>query len=146
VSERTAALYRKGTYGNTMTANPRALDVALATLDQLTDDVRENIRTRGREFVDKLNALKDELGGLITKVQGTGLLFSCELAPQYKCYGAGSVEEYLREHGVGVIHGGVNSLRFTPNFKVTSAEVDLVVASVRKALLEGPRIAGDKAA
>jgi len=146
VSERTAALYRKGIYGNTMTANPRALDVALATLGELTDAVRANIRERGKEFVDKLNALKDELGGLITKVQGTGLLFSCELAPQFKCYGGDSTEEYMREHGVGVIHGGTNSLRFTPHFNVTSAEVDLVVSHVRKALLEGPRRSESKAA
>lgn len=139
VGDRAAGLYRKGIYGNTMTANPRALDVALATMDQLTDEVRTNIRARGEEFVAKLNALKDELGGLITKVQGTGLLFSCELAPEFKCYGANSTEEYMREHGVGVIHGGTNSLRFTPHFNVTSAEVDLVVAHVRKALLEGPR-------
>ena len=139
VGERVAGLYRKGIYGNTMTANPRALDVALATLDQLTDEVRSNIRVRGKEFVDKLNTLKDELGGLITKVQGTGLLFSCELAPQFKCYGAGSTEEYLRERGIGVIHGGVNSLRFTPHFKITSVEVDMVIAHVRHALLEGPR-------
>ena len=146
VTERTAGLYRKGIYGNTMTANPRALDVALATLDQLTDDVRANIRVRGKEFVDKLNTLKDELGGLITKVQGTGLLFSCELAPQFKCYGAGSTEEYLRERGVGVIHGGANSLRFTPHFNITSAEVDMVIAHVRHALLEGPRKSEARAA
>ncbi len=72
-------------------------------------------------------------------MQGTGLLFSCELAPEFKCYGAGSTEEWMRERGYGVIHGGVNSLRFTPHFLVTSAEVDLVVAHVRQALLQGPR-------
>ena len=146
VSERAGQMYRKGIYGNTMTANPRALDVALATLGELTDAVRANIRERGKEFVDKLNALKDELGGLITKVQGTGLLFSCELAPQFKCYGADSIEEYLRERGIGVIHGGVNSLRFTPHFNVTGAEIDLVVSHVRHALLEGPRKSENKAA
>jgi acetylornithine/succinyldiaminopimelate/putrescine aminotransferase len=139
VNERTAKLYRKGVYGNTMTANPRALDVACATLAQLDDSVRNNIRERGAEFVDKLNQLKDELGGLITKVQGTGLLFSCELDPRFKCYGANSTEEFMREKGIGVIHGGTNSLRFTPHFHVTSAEVDLIVDSVRKALTEGPR-------
>ncbi len=146
VTEATAKIYRKGIYGNTMTANPRALDVALATLGELNDEVRDNIRERGKEFVDKLNALKNELGGLITKVQGTGLLFSCELAPEYKCYGADSTEEFMREHGIGVIHGGTNSLRFTPHFKVTSAEVDLIVSHVRKALLEGPRKAKAEAA
>jgi acetylornithine/succinyldiaminopimelate/putrescine aminotransferase len=52
----------------------------------------------------------------------------------------------MRERGLGVIHGGVNSLRFTPHFNITSAEVDLVVAGVRRALLEGPRKASAAAA
>ena len=143
VSEKTAALYKKGIYGNTMTSNPRALDVAVAVLDEITPDVRANIRTRGKEFLDKLNKLKSELPGLITKVQGTGLLFSCELAPQFKCYGAGSTEEWLRERGLGVIHGGTNSLRFTPHFRITAAEADLIVDGVKQALLHGPRIAAD---
>ena len=139
VTERAAGLYRAGTYGNTMTANPRALDVACAVLAQFTPALRTNIRERGKEALAKLEALKAELGGLITKVQGTGLLFSCELAPQFKGYGAGSTEEWLREHGFGVIHGGANSLRFTPHFAVTSEEIDLMVAMVRRALVEGPR-------
>jgi acetylornithine/succinyldiaminopimelate/putrescine aminotransferase len=139
VSESVAGLYRKGIYGNTMTANPRALDVAIATLEELTDDVRRNIRERGHEFLQKLDGLKNELGGMITKVQGTGLLFSCELSTDFKCYGEGSTEEYMRERGVGVIHGGANSLRFTPHFRVTSAEVDLIVDEIRHALKEGPR-------
>ena len=140
VNERAAGLYRKGTYGNTMTANPRALDIAAAMLDALTPELRTNIRERGQEFLDKLGKLRDELGnGLITKVQGTGLLFSCELDPSYKCYGAGSTEEFMRERGIGVIHGGTNSLRFTPHFGVTSEEVDLVIEHIRNALLKGPR-------
>ena len=139
VSERAAGLYRKGVYGNTMTTNPRALDVACAVLDLLTPQLRENIRKRGAEATGKLEKLKAELGGLITKVQGTGLLFSCELAPQFKCYGAGSTEEWLRERGLNVIHGGANSLRFTPHFAMTSDELDLLVGMVGQALREGPR-------
>ena len=139
VNDRAAGLYRKGVYGNTMTANPRALDIATVVLDSLTPALRANIRAKGKEFQDKFNKLKDELGGLITKVQGTGLLFSCELDPAFKCFGAGSTEEYLRERGLGVIHGGVNSLRFTPHFGITSDEVDLMLSHVRQALLHGPR-------
>lgn len=139
VSERAEALYRAGTYGNTMTTNPRALDVAVAVLAELTPALRNNIRERGKESIAKLEALKAELGGLITKVQGTGLLFSCELAPQFKGYGVGSTEEWLRERGLGVIHGGANSLRFTPHFAVQSDEIDLLIAMVKRALLEGPR-------
>jgi acetylornithine/succinyldiaminopimelate/putrescine aminotransferase len=139
VNERTAALYRKGVYGNTMTTNPRAMDVACATLAALTPEVRANIVAKGREFVQKLNQLKAELPGYITKVQGTGLLFSCELSPEFKCYGTGSTEEFMRERGIGVIHGGTNSLRFTPHFGIASDEVDLVISHVREALLNGPR-------
>jgi 4-aminobutyrate aminotransferase-like enzyme len=139
VNERAADLYRKGVYGNTMTSNPRALDVACTVLELLTPQLRENIRMRGKEAIEKLEKLKADLGGLITKVQGTGLLFSCELAPQFKCYGAGSTEEWLRERGVNVIHGGANSLRFTPHFAMESDELDLLVAMIGRALREGPR-------
>ncbi len=146
VTVRAAGLYRKGVYGNTMTTNPRALDVACATLAQLTPQVRENIRKRGVEAVQKLQQLQAELGGLITNVQGTGLLFSCELSPVFKCYGAGSTEEWLRQHGLNVIHGGANSLRFTPHFAMDAEELDLLVGMVGKALREGPRISQAAAA
>lgn len=139
MNDRAAGLYRKGIYGNTMTSAPRAMDVGCAVLGSITDALRENIRARGEEFLDKFGALARELDGPITKVQGTGLLFSCELDDSYKCYGADSTEEYLRRQGIGVIHGGRNSLRFTPHFAITGEEVDLVVDAVRDALINGPR-------
>ena len=139
MNERAAGLYRKGVYGNTMTTAPRAMEVGTAVLSQVTDELRENIRARGREFLSRFRALADELDGPITRVQGTGLLFSCELDDAYKCYGEDSTEEYLRKHGIGVIHGGRNSLRFTPHFAITGEEVDLVVDAVRDALVNGPR-------
>lgn len=140
VTAATAALYRKGVYGNTMSTNPRGADIACAVLAEITPELRANVRERGAEFVAKLNALASELPGQITGTQGTGLLFSCELAPEFKCYGTGSTEEYMRQRGFGVIHGGINSLRFTPHFSVTSAEVDLIIDGVRDALRNGPRV------
>ncbi len=138
---RAANLYRPGIYGNTMTCNPRALDVAVAVLDQLTPEVRDNIRARGKQLLDGLTAVRDELGDAITRVQGTGLLLSCELDSRYKCFGANSIEDYLRRHGLGVIHGGTNSLRFTPSFLISAAEADLIVALTRDALINGPTTA-----
>lgn len=134
-----AGLYRKGIYGNTMTTNPRAADIACVTLAQVTPELRRNIRERGKQALAKLEALMARSNGAITNVQGTGLLFSCELAPQFKCFGAGSTEEWLREHGLGVIHGGANSLRFTPHFAIDEAELDLLINLVDSALREGPR-------
>src|SRR5690606_34399877 len=106
VTESAAAMYKRGLYGNTMTANPRALEVACAVLSAITPELRANIRERGQQALSLLEALRDETDGRITKVQGTGLLFSCELAAGYKGYGTGSTEEWMREQGIGVIHGG----------------------------------------
>jgi len=139
LTEAAAGLYRKGIYGNTMTANPRAMDVGTAVLGMVTPEVRSNIVERGKEFVAKLQALADELDGPITKVVGSGLLFSCELDPSFKAYGTNSTEEFMRLQGIGVIHGGENSLRFTPHFMVTSREVDLIVEHIRNAVLRGPK-------
>lgn len=137
---RAAGLYQHGVYGNTMTSNPRAMDVAVTVLRSITPAVRENIHARGEQLVRGLQALAEELGDAITRVQGTGLLLSCELNPRYKCFGADSTEEYLRMHGLGVIHGGTNSLRYTPWFLMTEAEADLVVELTRQALVEGPKL------
>jgi acetylornithine/succinyldiaminopimelate/putrescine aminotransferase len=137
----TANLYVKGVYGNTMTANPRSLDVACAVLQSLGDDIRRNIQDRGREFCEKMGKLMGEFPGVVTKVQGTGLLFSVEINGKiFKVLGPGGLERYLRVKGIGVIHGGENSLRFTPHFRITSNEVDLVVNAVRDAIKNAPRL------
>ena len=146
VNDTAAGIYKRGLYGNTMTANPRALDVACTVLASLTPALRANIQQRGRQAVAMLEALQAELNGPITKVQGTGLLFSCELTKQFKGYGTGSTEEWMREQGIGVIHGGENSLRFTPQFAMSEDELKLVVEMVMRAILEGPRVAQAAAA
>ncbi len=132
-------LYRAGVYGNTMTTNPRALDIAVTVLANVTPELRNNIRERGRELYEKLIDLQNELGGLITKVQGTGLLASAELdSSKFSSYGANSTEEFMRKAGINVIHGGINALRYTPSFDITSEEVDLIISVTRDALLNGP--------
>ena len=138
LSQPAAAMYRHGLYGNTMTSNPRALDVAVAVLRGFDDERRENIRRRGKELVARFEQLAKDTGDAITNVQGTGLLLSCELNSRYKIYGANSSEDYLRRQGLGVIHGGAHSLRYTPVFDLGDDEVDLIVEMTRDALLNGP--------
>jgi acetylornithine/succinyldiaminopimelate/putrescine aminotransferase len=138
LSGRATTLYRHGVYGNTMTSNPRALDVAVTVLQSITPAIRENISVGGRRLVERFRKLAADTGNAITKVQGTGLLLSCELNPRYKCFGAESTEEYLRRSGLGVIHGGTNSLRFTPHFRMSDAEADLIVELTRNAVVNGP--------
>jgi hypothetical protein len=43
VNSRIAKYYQLGLYGNTMTTNPRALEVATAVLNAMTPELRKNI-------------------------------------------------------------------------------------------------------
>jgi acetylornithine/succinyldiaminopimelate/putrescine aminotransferase len=135
LSERAANLYARGTYGNTMTANPRALEVGCAVLDAITPELRVNVRARGHELVAKLQELQKEFPELIQRVQGTGLLVAAHIDPdQMPVVGHDALEMWCRRHGLGVIHGGKNALRFTPHFAVTSEEIALIVRVVRQGL------------
>ncbi len=136
MNKRASDMYVTGIYGNTMTTNPRALETAVAVLDSITPELRTNIRDRGVEFVEKFTKLQEEFPHVITKVQGTGLLCSAELEPtQFPVVGMEAVEPWCRRRGLGVIHGGVNALRFTPHFNITSKEIDLIVDIVRESLI-----------
>jgi acetylornithine/succinyldiaminopimelate/putrescine aminotransferase len=135
MNKRASELYVVGIYGNTMTTNPRALETAVAVLDHITPELRVNIRDRGAEMVEKLKALQEQYPTEILEVQGTGLLVCAELDPErFQVVGFDMVEVWCRKHGLGVIHGGVNALRYTPNFNITSEEVDLVVDLTRQAI------------
>lgn len=144
VTSETAALYKKGVYGNTMTTNPRALEVACAVLDALTPELRRNIQEKGELFLEKFRQLQKEFPKAIVNVQGTGLLFSVELSENgFTVLSKNCVELDMRLNGYGVIHGGKNALRFTPHFGITTEEVDLVVAGVRQSISKGPIYTAD---
>jgi acetylornithine/succinyldiaminopimelate/putrescine aminotransferase len=137
--EEVAATYVHGLYGNTMTANPRAMEVACAVLDGITDDLRQNIRDRGKEFVARFKQLAEDFPGTIDRVVGTGLMVCALLNPQkYVVVGEGGFEQWLRINGCEMIHGGEHGLRFTPSFDITSAEVDMIVELVGRGLQEIP--------
>lgn len=135
-----AQMYVKGVYGNTMTTNPKALEVGMAVLESMTPGLRQNIVDRGVEFVEKLKGLQAEFPNIITKVQGTGLLVAASINPEvFHVVGFGKLEEYLRTQGIGVIHGGKNALRFTPHFRIRSVEIDMIIAELKRAFENAPR-------
>ncbi len=138
LTEDAAAIFQRGVYGNTMTANPRALEVATTVLEGIDDALRANVRARGEELVAKLKELQACFPSLILGVQGTGLLVSAEIHPSIEVVGFGGLEELLRIHGLGIIHGGRNALRFTPHFRLSSQEVDLMI-DVLRGVLEAVR-------
>ncbi|SMF33024.1 aminotransferase class III-fold pyridoxal phosphate-dependent enzyme [Pseudobacteriovorax antillogorgiicola] len=139
LNDTAAGIFQRGIYGNTMTTNPRALDVACAVLDSITPELRKNIVERGKEFIDKFKGLQKEFPDIVTGVSGTGLLCALHLKKDgFVVVGDDCVEAYMRKIGIGVIHGGENALRFTPHFNITSAEVDLIIDKIRETLKRGP--------
>ncbi|MBD3166495.1 aminotransferase class III-fold pyridoxal phosphate-dependent enzyme [bacterium] len=135
VNERTAGIYQTGVYGNTMTTNPRALEVGVRVLEAIDDPMRWNIQARGREFLEKLETVHKDFPGSIKQIIGTGLLVAALLDEEkHPVTGEGGVEEYMRVNGVEMIHGGPNGLRFTPHFRITSEEIDLIIDVMREAL------------
>ena len=129
-------MYVTGIYGNTMTTNPRALETAIAVLERITPELRQNIRDRGDELVLALQGVMEEFPEAILSVQGTGLLVCAEMDPDFfPVVGDDKVEMWCRKNGLGVIHGGVNALRFTPHFSITSEEIKMIVEIVRHAVI-----------
>ena len=76
--------YVVGLYGNTMTTNPRALDIARDVLTHVTPAVRANILARGTEFQQVFGALVKKHPHLLTKVTGSGMIqvLSARAPPQ----------------------------------------------------------------
>lgn len=137
LSAELAGLYVPGIYGNTMTTNARALEVACWVLDSITVDMRQNIRTRGIQLLEELEEVRSKYPGAIKSTCGTGLMVNAELDPdRYPVVGPDGFEQYLRRHGVSMIHGGENGIRFTPHFGITAEEVDLLIRTVEKGILD----------
>ncbi len=136
MTPRAAGCYVEGVYGNTMTANPRALEVGAAILSAVTDDLRENIRSSGAYFLKRLAELKEAHPHLISAVHGTGLIVCAEMNPtRVQATGQKGLEGKLRRLGVSTVHAGKNGLRFTPHFEITTAEIDMILEVVEQALL-----------
>ena len=123
MTDRASRYYKEGLYGNTMTSNPRALEVASTILKKMTPDVKKNIVDQGNYFFSMINKLGNKYD-FIKDVGGTGLLLSIFL--DKKRITNMEAEMALRLRGLNVIHGGSNSLRFTPWFLINKEEIDMI--------------------
>lgn len=137
LSEKAHSAYVKGLHGNTMTTNPRALNVACSVLSQLTPKLRKNILERGEQFKSELEGLKADFPEVISHATGSGLLVAAHILEPFMSHGkTTSIEHISRRNGVNVIHGGKNALRFTPVFDMGEKEVELVIENLKRSISE----------
>ena len=118
-----AARTPTGIYGNTMTGNPKAMEVGYETLRRVDAALVANVQARGAQFKRMLEDVARARPDVVEDVTGTGLLLALHLRPSVDVM---EVERRCRLNGLNVIHGGANALRFTPWLGMGEAEVGLV--------------------
>jgi len=119
--------FKTGLYGNTMTGNPKALEVGYETLKRLDNDVVMNIQNKGERFKTMLQEIQEKYPHIATHVTGSGLLLALHINSNYNvCNGNNGLEYICRSNGLNVIHGGDNALRFTPYFLINDNEIELI--------------------
>ena len=123
LSERASNLFKPGLYGNTMTTNPRALQVAISILDMVDNKLKDKIFHHGYYLKSKFEQLKNKYP-FINNVTGTGLLLAIHIDEILPIH---NIEHDLRCLGLNAIHGGKNALRLTPWFLINKSECDLIV-------------------
>ena len=126
VTEKIAKKFKTGIYGNTMTGNPKALEIGYETLKRLDNKITKNIQRKGIIFKNMLQELEKKYPETITHVTGKGLLLALHINHKYKVDDYKGLEYICRENGLNVIHGGENALRFTPYFLITNKEIELI--------------------
>eukprot|EP00471_Norrisiella_sphaerica_P004775 CAMPEP_0184478474 /NCGR_PEP_ID=MMETSP0113_2-20130426/493_1 /TAXON_ID=91329 /ORGANISM="Norrisiella sphaerica, Strain BC52" /LENGTH=499 /DNA_ID=CAMNT_0026856279 /DNA_START=5 /DNA_END=1504 /DNA_ORIENTATION=+ len=130
VQKHVADTYVTGLYGNTMTTNPRALDVATETLSACTPEIRTNILKKGDEFQAEFQKISEENPNVFVGVTGSGLLQAIHLNEKIEMFGGNypgtqSILSRCRQNGLGVINAA-HTIKFTPHFEITSEEIGLI--------------------
>jgi len=133
LNEKSSYKFVEGTYGNTMTGNPRGLHVVNTVLSMMTEDVKKNIVKQGNRLVEKFQCLAQKYPMCIKKVSGHGLSIGVQLTDRINCI---DMENKCRKNGLNVIHSGYNSVRLTPVFTISDAEVDYIIQVFDKVLKE----------
>lgn len=118
--------FRPGIYGNTMTSNPKAMEMGLESLKRVDYNVISNIYTQGENFKKMLHRIRNKYPEISTSVTGSGLLIALHINKKYPVVSENGLEYLCRYNGLNVIHGGDNALRFTPHFLITKNEIELI--------------------
>jgi acetylornithine/succinyldiaminopimelate/putrescine aminotransferase len=138
-----ATSFARGTYGNTMTANPKACELIIRMTQLMTPGLQADLQARSAQWLAGLQQLQQRFPLLIERVQGTGLLLSMKIRRRadqtlvWPVMGEQGLERLCRQQGLNVIHGGQDDcLRFTPAFTMTPSQVQLALTLLDRVLTQ----------
>jgi predicted acetylornithine/succinylornithine family transaminase len=132
VSEKVAAVTRKGDHGSTFGGNPVAARSACVVVDTIASEAfLESVRQKGVLFGQELESLRRDFPEKVREVRGMGLMWGLEIPGRAK-----EVAYRMFERRVLVNACNEDTLRFLPPLVIGEEEIRLGVNVLRE-VLEG---------
>jgi acetylornithine/LysW-gamma-L-lysine aminotransferase len=120
-----------GVHGSTFGGNPLACAAALATLDVIeSEDLPARAAVKGAYVLEQLSTFD---APVVREVRGLGLMIGIELRTRVRAY-----LEALIDEGVLALPAGPTVLRLLPPLVIDDADLDLVLAALRRVLAVDP--------
>lgn len=127
-------VFEPGNHASTFGGNPFACGVALAVCQTLErENLLENVRQRGEQLRNRLEAIATQYPSLVAEVRGWGLINGMELNADVELTSIEVVNAAIAQ-GVLLVPAGPKVVRFVPPLIVNEAEVDRACDAVEKAL------------
>ncbi|BAZ54319.1 N-acetylornithine aminotransferase (plasmid) [Nostoc sp. NIES-4103] len=134
MSKKFCDVFQPGEHASTFGGNPFACGVALAVCQTLErENILQNVEERGEQLRNGLKAIAAKYPNYITEVRGWGLINGLELQADIPLTAADIVKAAIDE-GVLLVPAGPKVVRFVPPLIVTTAEVDIALEAVEKAI------------
>ncbi len=129
-ADNVAAIFKPGEHGSTFGGGPAICAAALANIDAIEKEgLCERALEIGQFFISRLKALGDATN-MIEDIRGIGLMIGITLSQPI----ARPVVEDMLNKGFIIINVGDKYLRFLPPLIITKAEIDDLVAALKKSL------------
>jgi 4-aminobutyrate aminotransferase len=132
--------WKRGAHGNTYGGNPICCAAALATLDLVRNELRDNAARVGEYFMRQLRGLQQR-HDVVGEVRGKGLMIGFELVkdswsrtPAKELCDALITRAYHR--GLILLSCGQSTVRFMPPLTITESDVDEAMTILEATLNE----------
>ena len=130
VDDKYAKVFAPGDHGSTFGGNALACAAIFAALTAMkAENIPEKVAKKGAYFKDKLKELQAKYSDKVVDVRGEGLILGMELTKP----GRGVAEACLADKVI-INCTSVNVLRFVPPLITSEEEIDIVIATLDKAL------------
>jgi acetylornithine/N-succinyldiaminopimelate aminotransferase len=129
-------IFAPGDHASTFGGNPFACHVALSVCQTIVEDnLIANVRDRGQQLKQGLEAIAQKYPDLIETVRGWGLIVGLVIKESATLTSRDVVQSGI-EHGLLLVPAGLKVVRFVPPLIVTAEEIDRAIAVIDLALAE----------